>query len=283
MNMSMKRLIFFFLILFFGNTASARFSCGKIFNNIQRVPLKKIKFAQNFLGYAWGNYLLKKLEVNYEKWREDNPLGNRQQFILEQTEAKPFPVFRDPDGHLRQFDRHHQHKIYQIFMGRRDFFIYVRFFFDYTESYSQNSKPWKKKEMMDHAISHGFVSLFGIEKPRFRDLKNLPQNINELPDLPIRSLISFIFRNLPFPLKGSDFQPMIQFKLAEFMIEEGIDIRPQNPFHESNIKKLTERFLKNPKILKFLADRISPRIPEERRKRISSFLKGQSELVLFHL
>ena len=130
---------------------------------------------------------------------------------------------------------------------------------------------------MAHAAQNGFFSFFGIETPRFRDLKKLPRNIENLPDLPIRSLISFIFKNLPLPLGGSDFQSMIQFKLAQFMIAENISVRSRRSFNQSNIDKLTERFLGNPKILQFLLDRINPQSPKERRERVSAFLREQMD------
>lgn len=274
MNILKKILSFFFLIILFSeSTTFAGFSCGKIFNSIQKIPIENIRFSQNFLGHAWANYQLKKFEIDYEQWLKSNSQGKPEQYILEQTKNRPFPVFRDTHGELRQFDRHHQYKIYQTFMGGKNFSVYVRFFFDYTKPNPRTSKPWKKKEMMTHAANNGFVSFFGIENPRFKDLKNLPRNIEDIPDLPIRSLISFIFRNSPFPLKGNDFQSMIQFKLAEFMITEGINIYPRKPFHRSNVDKLTQKFFENPKILRFLLDRINPNILRERRKRISSFLK----------
>ena len=275
-----KTPILLFLTISLGNIASARHSCGEIFNGIQKTPLKEIGFAQNFIGHAWVNHQLKKFEADYREWLKSNPQGKPEQYILEQTKDRPFPVFRDPQGQLRQFDRHHQHKIYQIFMGERNFSVYVKLYFDYTKPNPKTSKPWKKREMMAHAIENGFISFFGIENPLFRDLRNLPENIEKLPDLPVRSLISFIFRNSPFPLKGSDFQSMIQFKLAEFMITESITIYPQNPFHKSNIEKLTKRFFQNSKILKFLLDRVNPKLPEKRKQKVFSFLKESLDMAL---
>lgn len=267
------RLSLFLFILLPANPAAAQIFCHELFNNTQRVSFKDIGFAQNFLGHAWADYQLRKFENDYNIWLETNPYGNRQQYILKQTENKPFPVFRDPDGQLRKFDKHHKHKVYQTFMGRRDFSVYVTVVFDYTKPNPKTSKPWKKREMMAHATQNGFISFFGIENPGFRDLKNLPENIEYLPDLPIRSLISFIFENLPLPLKGNDFQPMIQIRLAGFITAENIHVRSEHPFHKSNIDEITEQFFKNPKILQFLLDRINPKAPKKRREEVSSFLK----------
>ena len=276
------RLGLFFLIFLLGDQAPAQNFCNKLFDKNRDRALEKktskisfgdIGFSQNFLGHVWANYKLEKLKTKYNLWLEANPRGNREQYILEQTRDNPFPTFRDLNGQLRIFDKHHKYKAYQVFMGKRDFPVYVTVFFDYTKPNPRTSKPWKRREMITHANQNGFFSFFGLENPRFRDLRGLPKNIEDLPDLPIRSLISFIFKSLPLPLSGSDFRSMIQFKLAQFMMSEGIKVHPGHSFSKPSIDILTQKFLGNPKILQFLLDRINPQSSMERRERVSVFLR----------
>ena len=264
--------VFVFLILFCHNTP-AIFTCQSLFVHKQKVSFDEIGFGQNFLGHRWADHRLDQLFNSYQLWLTKHPEQKPATYLLEQTRQKPFPVFRDLDGQLRKFDKHHRHLAYQRFMeNNRSFPVYITLFFDYTKPNPTTGKAWKKEEMMDHALENGFINMVGIRNPSFQELRNLPRNIENLPDSPLRSLMSFVLRNLPLPLGGSDFQSMIQFRLAEAMMVENINLYSRIRFDKSNINDLTQKLLENPNLLQFLIDQINPKAPKQRQMEVRDFL-----------
>lgn len=253
----------------------AQRTCSQIFTtSVISTQAQSIGLLQNVLGLQWADYKLKELLDEYQVWTLMNTNRSRQSFINHITQIKPIPAIRDTKGVLRIVDSNHTFYALSHFMASENpnFSVHLKLVKDYTTRAPGRETAWTDQEMLSDLINNNLITLHGQPRPTLDDIRNLPSSILDLPDLPERSVLGFVFRAFETTLKGSDFTPMIQFRLAEKMRQLGIEPISENPYSPENINRLTQAIIDSPELRQFLIENLNPRATTDRRELIRNYL-----------
>lgn len=253
----------------------ARESCNYLFQEDQIVLSHQIGFSQDVIGKAWAELKLADLEAEHQEASQDQPLS-RKEFVKNITAQKPLPVIIDLFGQHRLIDSHHKFYSFALFVGvQHNFEVHTRVVKDYSRTNSATGTLWKPQDMIEDMMKNHFLLTHNHQIASLSDLQNLPTSIFDLPDSLERSLMGFVFRNLPTPLKGSDFLPMIQFELAEKMTDLGFHLMDtEAPLSPKHIEKTQQDLLSCKECLKFLKKQLHPELEKKRNRKVLTFLKS---------
>lgn len=249
-------------------------ACRSLFPEGRIVPSFELGFTQDSVGLAKASLNVPDVSKKYKETRTANQKLTKKNYVLQFTQAKPFPVIIDIEGTVRLHDRHHRFWTLSRFIGKgRAFSVWATIDRDYTLPNPVTGRPWTEAEMMADAIANDYVYFKKSENPSFVDLKNLPRNIFEIPDDVLRSIVSFVFGSFSTPLKGEDFTSKIQLLFMDKIIEYGVDFSHKRPMSKGHIDKIRTQVLQSPTLLDFLLQNISPKISEKRNTLVVDFLQ----------
>ncbi len=260
--------------------------CGRIYSGLLQAEGRSIGFTQGFIGRAWAELKkLKDIVEEYQKWEMSNA-GGKKAFIKYFTAKKPLPVIRDIDGKIRIIDNHHRFYALNLFYGKEiNFKITFQMVRDYTipKFSAKGIEAWTAQSMMRDLVEQGFIYAAKGRDPSYVWLKQLPINVLDMGDSPMRSLMSFVLTAIPvdYPgknrIKGSDFNPHIQNQLGERVLKEGIEPFSKNTFGKENINRLTQEILENPRLVEFLVSNLKESLHPDIREAILESLTSQLE------
>jgi hypothetical protein len=248
----------------------AAFFCQNVFNKITVVSAHQLSTNQNFIGHKWSEFKLTELSADFNN--SGLKKNQKKEFILEKTNKKPIPVIKDIDGKFRLIDGNHSLYTFAIFMGKNlDFNVNIKIFKDYS-SLSNNGTKWTAEEMVQNLTENNWIFIYGNDTPTYKDLMEIPDNILKIKDLPERSLMGLVFREMDLRLKGSDFTPMIQLRLAKVLIDLGFNPLTKRPFGRKNLNRVKEKILKTKELLVFLLENLNHNLDDKRKHLVSEFL-----------
>ena len=209
---------------------------------------------------------------SFENWQPEKKEKRVEDFILQVTGSKPLKVVRGVGGQIRLIDNHHKFFAFSRLaqtQGQKVFSLQVEMVEDYTSLDFSGSPVWSTGTMMEDLIAQNYISILGKPKPSYRDLEDIPKQIDKLQNSEDRSIMGFVFSSFPVPLKGSDFSPMIQILLAYRMKSKGVSFENrQGTYSKENITRLRQMIIQNPDLVDFLMERISPSLSQDRVQNI---------------
>ncbi|MCB0379499.1 MAG: hypothetical protein KDD33_13490 [Bdellovibrionales bacterium] len=249
--------------------------CSSIFQASYRMSSEDIGFSQSFLGVEWARTKTDKLIDKYQGWAPKKGKNkDKLKFLEEDTQADPLPAYRDINGQVRLVDDHHKFFAMSEFAEHGTFVLYLHIVKDYSFPNPATAKAWTPAQMMADLRSNHYIFIHTADKPTYQDLMNLPSSIFDLPNLHERSVMSFVFRSMSFILKGSDFEPMIQLRLAEAMENKGKTVVYGDPYSKESIAKVRDDILNSNQWIYFLLDRMAKDRPADRKKKVRKFLRS---------
>ncbi len=263
--------------MFVPGAAQASLTCSQALSMVDRVPAAKLRFTQAFVGRAWAESKVEKLNIGFEAWREANPKGKKATFLAELTSDSPIPAIRDLDGTIRIVDKHHTFYAMVLFNGKSlGFNVNVKMVKDYSAGRKPPLErlPWTRELVIQDMVNDAFLGKISSGDPQYRWLQQLPHNILELGDLPMRSLMSFLMGSFPIQLKGRDFLPHFQNNLAKKIMELGLEPFSENSYGPENLTRLRKMILEHEDLRQFVIEQIDPSISEIRRGEILDFLSA---------
>ncbi len=268
------------LFIFFSNPLQAsRLSCERVFSELILAQSDQLGFTQNFIGHKWANHKISKIYKDYNQWKKGVNSYSRSGYILVNTLKNPLLAIRDVEGKIRLIDDHHKFYALSAFQGFRSkpFKLYFRLIQDYTLINPVSGRFWTSQEMITDLLEKNHLVLLNTHNTITEVFMEFPTHISEMPDLPTRSLMSFLLSSFELPLKGSDFKPMIQFLLAQKMNSEDIEPFVGEPFNERNIFRLRDEVKKSRSIIEFLMNNLSSDRSTKRQEAVREYLRSLIE------
>ncbi len=242
--------------------AWAASQCLQAYSSVQSVLGTLIQFTQALIGKRWAeDYKFEKYKEELLELQEKDPDLTVASYIQSKLAEKPIPAIVDINGTIRIIDNHHKMYAFTKLYGREiDFEISIRIVRDYSLDLTRpNNRPyWTARRMIRDMVENGYISGQGTKVLSIRWFNQLPTNILEMGDSPLRSLMSFVLLSFPFQLKGSYFEPHIQNQLGQRLIELGIEPFSKDSFSQENIHRLRDEILYRTELSDFLKQQALP-------------------------
>ncbi len=236
--------------------------CLQAYSSVQSVLGTAIQFTQALIGKRWAeDYKFEKYKEQLLELQEKDPDLTVQAYIQAKLAEKPIPAIIDINGVIRIIDNHHKMYALTKLYGREiDFEVSIRIVRDYSLNLTKpNNRPyWTARKMIKDMVENGYISGQGTRVLSIRWFNQLPTNILEMGDSPLRSLMSFVLLSFPFQLKGSYFEPHIQNQLGQRLVDLGIEPFSKDSFSQENIHRLRDEILQRPELSDFLKEQALP-------------------------
>ncbi len=274
--------LFIGVLLFCSSGVAARRSCSEVFSSVVLVRSVDLGFTQKFIGHKWAGHKISKIYGDFRELKAGDSKLTRSSYVLNKTFSDPLLAIRDVNGQIRLIDDHHKFYALSAFKGFRakGFKLYFRLVDDYTQKNPRTGRKWTMSEMISDMTKKNHLVFLNTTGAKNKIFQEIPSRIQDMPDLPTRSLISFLLLSFEFPLKGSDFKPMIQFLFAKKMNQYDIEPFVGEPFSEKNILRLREEINKSKALIEFMMTNLKPDDGSQRYKAVSEYLTTLKEALL---
>ena len=258
---------------------------------IASIGFCNIGFSQNVLGWIWARLKYENFVAEFNTWLINNGHNPRmatdalrREFIRNHdTKNDPFLAYRDTKGKIRIYDGHHAFWARNRFMEGKDFDFFLKINKDYQQVNPATGKPWTQKEMVNDLHAKNRLTIYGKKVPTVKEFKKIPQKIEDLQDVPMRSYVSLAFTKVDVKyekvdgtkveshMKGSDFIPMIQF-LVEAEMSPRFIRKVERATEPEAIDLVYDKLFLEKQYVQFLLDSLKTK-DSPRQRKIRSILE----------
>ena len=260
------------------------FPIGDLQAKLESFHLKDFGGDQEFVGMSEVQKKAAEwLEIAESLAKAKGTEVNDEIILLVNEELKTEVIaYKSPDGRVRATDGHHKMKAAQLLLKEKGINQKkIEFRVDLKEDFSGKASDKNWAEYIEYRERHNPIYIPNRKNLSQAEIisyyKNLPTTLDDMRDLPMRSAIGALFDAAS--LKGTWFEPAIQFKVGEEYSKLGIIIKPGQEYSAETQHKIMKVLFvdeKGANIQKFILSQAK----ESNRKEVETLLREAKTIAL---